>query len=605
MSGRMLTIKTADGDYEVPEENAAAAMKLLDAKGVKFDMADLPHEAPAAVDSTPQPTAAPEKPWYQALAETGNDAAAGLAHGATMHADNLLPGQREVNDRSLERSPYAFTAAETVGGAVPNMLMSGAGMVGSAGKTAADWASRLGANVVQGMVQGGVRGYSDANPDASQSQKLEQAATSAEEQGGFSGLIHTGVSGLAELGSKMAGGVANTFGRGANSARAKAYGVGSDELAARAQESGTSVQDATAALVREGERLAPPNRLAPIDPAGYNQRFRGAANGLNSDIEGSINQATRGGAQLPADPRFEATRGLDYAADNAMRRGTGDNAKLAGALQSEAAASSMGEPLNGPFGVRDMKIELDKGAYKGAPGSPESFAGQAAKTHADQYRGMLNDYVQQGAPDAYPGFRGASDDYGIAATLRDSTGALDARQQAAGGFLPKAIGGAVGAAGGYMMGGTPGALAGGAAGYGVGGMANNAMRGVSSPYMPDLGANVGRGIEGMAQTAQGAQSWIAREAPTGAATAQALQTPKPTGAPPSASDQQQSAQGSRGHLLPQQIAKALQSAPQVLGPYAQQLSQAKDEEELDAMIERLRRTDSKFETTIVPRFQGM
>jgi hypothetical protein len=45
MSGRMLTIKTSDGDYEVPEENAAAAMKLLDAKGVKFDMADLPHEA--------------------------------------------------------------------------------------------------------------------------------------------------------------------------------------------------------------------------------------------------------------------------------------------------------------------------------------------------------------------------------------------------------------------------------------------------------------------------------------------------------------------------------------------------------------------------------
>jgi len=54
-----------------------------------------------------------------------------------------------------------------------------------------------------------------------------------------------------------------------------------------------------------------------------------------------------------------------------------------------------------------------------------------------------------------------------------------------------------------------------------------------------------------------------------------------------------------------QIAKALQTAPAVLGPYAQQLSQAKDDEELSAMIERLRRTDPEFETTIVPRFQGM
>jgi hypothetical protein len=585
MSGGMLRIKTDDGEYEVPEENGEAAMRRLDSMGVKFSADNGPAPADSAYKEPTNPPA--DKPWYQSLAETGQDALSGFTHGATMHADNLV-GLRDANELGAERSPRAFAGAETVGSFVPSLAMGAAGLAGRAGSAL----SSIGASGLQGMVQGGVRGFSDSDPDADMTQRLQDAATQSE----TSGVTSAGVTAGLNAASGAAGSIRNGLGAAADKARTKAYGVSAPELQERAAESGTSVRDAAAALVRAGEDMAPPNRVAPISAASYADRFRGAANGLNGEIVDSINAAKYGGAQMPADPRGQAVRGLDLAADRAYYGGTGEGGRLAGALGNEAAAAARGPQFTDPFAMRDQKIALDRSAFKGEPGSDVSYAGQAAKEHADQYRGMLDDYMRQGPPEAYGNFSRASGQYGDAATLRDSTADLAAKQAAGGGLLPRLIGPAAGGAAGYMMGGIPGMTGGAALGY--------AARNAPAELGADFAANMARGGSNMAGAVSGGTNWLANQAPTGVAVANELQTPKPSSTPPSASEQQQAAQSSRGHMLPQQIAKALQTAPQVLGPYADQLSQAQDPEELDALIERLRRTDPKFETTIVPRFQG-
>lgn len=558
MSGAMLRIKTADGtEYEVPEENGEQAMKLLDAKGVKFEASgQRPGQQPGF---EPDPNIDPysDKPdWQRGLLRARDEDMASN--------DNVAP---------LERMSQALTGVGA-GSAAP----------------AETWLGQLAKNAAMG---GGQSGLAAARDTRDWGDTGRAAASGALASGALTGIA--GGVGAA------AGAAERGLGSAADSARAKAYGLSPDELAAQASERGMTVPDATAALVREGERLAPPNRVWPMDAGAISSKFSGAARGLNSNIEGAIGQAEQGGAQLPEDPRGTVVQGLDHAADEAMFSGRADGQKLAHALQSEAQAADMGPQYGGPMDVRAQKIALDQSAFSGAPGTPESYAGQAAKTHADQYRGMLDNYVQQGNPEGYPGYQQSLSDYGTAATLRDSSGALAAKQQASGGFLPKAIGLAAGGAAGYLAGGLPGAGMGAAAGF--------AARNAPAAYGPDLAANMARGASGLSGAVATGANWIAQQAPTAAAVAVDLQTPKPTNgalqdqAQDHYTGSQSAADGGRGYLAPQRIKQALQSAPQVLGPYADQLSQAKDDSELEAMIEKLGRTDPRFANQILPRFQ--
>lgn len=596
MSGGMLRIKTADGtEYEVPEENGEQAMKLLDAKGVKFEASgQRPGQQPGfEPDPNIQPDA-PEKPWYQALAEGGEDVVSGLTHGATMHTDSMLTGGIKArNEEAAQRSPYAFATADTVGSFLPTAIMGAAGLAGRAGS----WLSNVGASGLQGMVQGGTRGFSDSNPDADMTERLQNAATQAEVTGAGSAAM----TGVMDPVARLLGGTSGMLKSGATKARGKAYGLGPDEVGEYAEKNGLDSKAALAALVRAGDEMAPPNYLAPRSTGSIAEKFKGGANALDSDIRNSIYEAQGAGAQLPSNVRATAERGLDQAADDAMLAGRGDQEKLAAAIRGEANASGQGAQISDPFGVRDQKIELDKTAFKGAKGSPESYAGQAAKTHADQYRGMLDDYVGQGPPENYDAFRTASDKYGPAATLRDSATALATKQDAGGGWVPKLVGPAVGGAAGYAMGGVPGMGAGMAMGY--------AARNAPQNLYADFGANLASGGAGAAEVAGNVTNWIAQQAPTAAAVAVDLQTPKPTNgalqdqAQDHYTGSQSAADGGRGYLAPQRIKQALQSAPQVLGPYADQLSQAKDDSELEAMIEKLGRTDPRFANQILPRFQ--
>lgn len=483
-------------------------------------------------------------------------------------------GLLHARDEDLAANDYV-PPAERMAQGVATMAMTPAAGGG--------WLSALAKQAAAGGFTSGLARYRDTGD-------TDQAIEAGEHGAGLAALL--GAGGRA-LGS-MFGGASKALGGAANAARAKAYGLSAEELAANAKEAGTSVPEATDDLVRAGERLAPPNRVFPIGAGSYSQRFGAAADEANAGIEGAIDDATRGGARVPSDARGQVVRGLDEAADSAMGAGRADQTKLAAALRGEADAAARGPQYSTPQELRAQKIALDRTAFQGEPGSPESYAGQAAKTAADQYRGMLADYVGEGAPEAVPAYEQALSDYGTAATLRDSSAALAARQAAGGGALPRMIGPAIGGAAGYAMGGIPGMSAGAAFGY----AARNAPQNLGA----DFAANLARGGENVTGMISSATNWLGQQAPTASQLAIDMQGPRPSTASPH--DQQQAAMNSRGHELPGKIARALQTAPQVLGPYAQQLSAAVDDpEELDAMIERLRRTDPRFETTIVPRFQ--
>lgn len=140
------------------------------------------------------------EPWYKVLGETTNDAVAGLSHGATMHMDSLLnEATRKRTAEARARSPITFAVTDTVGGVVPSIAMTGAGLVGEAGKGAANFLSRTGAAGLQGMAQGAGLGIGNAGPDATAEERALAAVKSANLGGAASAAISGAGEGLGKL----------------------------------------------------------------------------------------------------------------------------------------------------------------------------------------------------------------------------------------------------------------------------------------------------------------------------------------------------------------------------------------------------------------------
>lgn len=140
MSGGTLRIRLAEGDeYEMPEQEAFAAMQDLEKRGVKFAVSEVPaadsahpDEAPRlASEDTPPPrapdsvqvTPKPEGPGvWRRLADAYTDASNGTAAALNTATFGLSgraleaiggPSQRQMN----EQSPYS-TAIGSTGAAV-------------------------------------------------------------------------------------------------------------------------------------------------------------------------------------------------------------------------------------------------------------------------------------------------------------------------------------------------------------------------------------------------------------------------------------------------------------------------------------------------------
>lgn len=347
--------------------------------------------------------------------------AAGAAHGFTMGTDQMIPGYgddiRAAQEAQRAQSPTAYGVGDFVGSMLNpvNALGKAKGLAGLAG------------NVANGAVQSGVRSYSDA-PAGS-----DDAAITALKDAGYGAVGSAAASGVAKAAGGILGGVANV-------ARRQAWGVGAPEMEAYAAREGLPINAAKRQFVQEGERVVPPNTLVPRDAGDWQVAGKQATSGLNSQIEGTLDEAAARGAQLPPDPRAQIARNLYQQADTAAT--SGFNTAQQSPLSATAQAVERGPQSMTPMDLRAQKIGFDRNAFGGAPGTPESLQGQANLAAGNQYRGMLNDYVAQGGDDLAQQFGQQSNDFGIAATIRDASGRLGARNNPMGqdgGMLNRAL----------------------------------------------------------------------------------------------------------------------------------------------------------------------
>lgn len=432
---------------------------------------------------------------------------------------------------------------------------------------------RVIANALNGGVVGGARGYAD-DPNHGAVQALKTAGVSA----GLSGL-------LSSAGELFGGGEKVTQDVG-DIARQRAYGLGSKELGAFAQRNASEAADAARAagltpaevqaaateagtsgaarraLIQQSEQLVKPNIFAPRGPSQIEGQFGTAANKLNGQIESNINTATDRGAQLPPDPRGLVTRNLYGAADDAATGGF--TARQAPALSENAQYVQRGPQQFTPQDVRAQKIGWDQQAFKGEPGTPESYQGQANLATANQYRGMLNNYVGQGGEDLSAGFDQANQNYGLAATIRDAAHAR--------GLGPANVneGSPLSSAGNF---------------------AANALTG--GGLAADATANAARLAQGTFGAASDFSNIAASASPTAISALANAGRNRPTSSQSDAYSQAQTGQDSRGHQLGANIDTALDSNPQLLGSYADKFAHT-DDEERSALAERLARTDPDF-----------
>lgn len=537
MSGRPLTIRLEDGtEYEVPEENAEAAMRRFDQLGVKFsaDNAAPPEpEAPrggTAPFVEPDPSLNPndQSNWLRGLSQADKDGFRAGAEAWQRAADN----------------PSAMVAHNLA--PLGGLITGGGGFLGS-----------LAGNALGAGVTGSLENYAQ-DPESGAGEAVRRAAPAA----ALGGLV----GGASHLGGKIAGGLGDAAEWVSGKARNAIFGNPS-AYNRMAQNQGL---DAVRNVGQVAEDLGVTNRWRPQDAGDYADRLVGSGAGIG----GRAGEAGQKVAQHVAEADAQLAPGfVDKAAlvsslrqqqGAAARSGAGDAASEAASLGAVAQGMD-GRTINTPTDLWKTKSFYDQRAYPDAvAGSPEGFMGQAHAAAGNTAREQLRDVMQYTLPDTQQGFAQASSDYGSALNLGKLAQQRAATQEA-GGF---------------------------------------SKSNVISRYAPDaianLSARAGEGLDALA----GGANWIARDAPTGAATAYALQGamggPKPKDA---ARDQQQSMKDGRGYLAPSAIQRALQSAPQMLGPYAEQLSQAKDEEELEAMVERLTRTDPRFASQVLPRFQ--
>lgn len=505
-----------------------------------------------------------------AQAQSAGPVLGGLIYGASAHTLDPLKDER------MQGTPRQQRAAEWTGAAASPLNLVG----GAAGEVAAGagpaWLRGLVGGATGGAVNGGLTSaITDRtdNPDATALSTL--AATG---RGVGAGAAAGGVFGaLSDVGrgvSDLAQGAGDWF-------RQRAYGLGEKQLGAFADRaagdalqsglaSGLSPEAAQLAANRAGasdnarramidraEKLVPPNDFFGRGPGRIQNAYADTATKLNPQIENYIDQATAAGAQLPADPRGQVAQNMYQAADNALYGGfTADQAP---ALSKTAFNVQRGPQSFTPQDVRAQKIGWDQQAFKGEPGTPQDYAGRANLAVANEYRGMLGDYMDQAGPQISGPFRSANEDYGLAATIRDASKARG-----------EGLGGPANAAPWQS-----------AMNFGV----NVATGGGAGP---DFAANMSRLGQNGADAAVDAFGSLSNTTPAIAALASAggFKPQRPSNASDSYT-QSQANDSSKGYQASGRLQQILNSDPSQLGPYAEELSQIEDPEKAIAAAERL------------------
>lgn len=487
-------------EYEVPNENARAAMQALDRRGLKFDateaLGDMTVGEPEVI-KTPQHGASggweepanDVRPWYQKLkegaqsvGETAHDAYLGATHGATMGlADDaagvVSPATAETwrtnEDAARQRSPTAFAAGDMA----TSMLMpvgrivKGAGALAGAGNAAVN---------AGGQAFG--RAFGDSDPEA----PIKERALHALEQGEIGAATGGAVSGVMSGLGAGAKAVGNYLDDKSVQARSAAVGATGADLRKLAERRGLDY--ATGEVGRMPEELGVTNKLWPISTAGYEKRLGARAGQANNQIDRSIADAEKQNVGAIAKQQSRKNILNELATkETAARAGVaGDRESRAAALGSVREGIAQ-QRLNTPTQLRAQKSALDRLTYPDAvKGSPESTMGEAHAAGGHAIRNELRGVMSYARDDTNQAFTRGNEDYSRAALLHELAQKKAATQYAGGGMAGNIGAGAVGAAVGFGVGGPGGIIPGASLG-----MARPAYA-AAQQFGPDLGANLAR-----------------------------------------------------------------------------------------------------------------
>jgi len=580
MGGRF-RITTDDGqDLYFPEENAVAAMKALDRKGVKYIDARIAPDTEGTVTAgepeavkvgPPQVIPAPaEKP--SALAQLGSilaghedsatqredamggagDALGVLSGGWTGKLDQRLPfvGQdiKAAREGAAERLGKPVATALDLAGAVTSPI----GLEGKAGTTAAALASRIGAASATGGMQSVSRSLGEANPDDDLKTQAMQALAAGEKGTAYG-------AGAGVLGESV-GALAQPLDRATVALRRNAFGGTAGDNQALIEEMGTrkGLEFIEKDLGRIPERQGLTNVIIPQSASGLAKRAADRNKLVNGPAIGdSLSDA---GYQLTPQPQPPGqwhppqkapivNRGQIDAQLAEQAKIAKESPELTGQDASnfvEARGRLRNQTVTTPTDLQRLKNRYESGAY--APGSVAgSMESSAAKVNAEAARATrehLDDVMSQADPATYAKFKRANADYGDTAMVENM-----ARAHAARGLAAPLLGAGLGGVLGYEIRKDTGDALMGAAAGGVAGRT----------YGPDLAANVARLGE------QGASA-VGGSTPALAKLGGALASSEPR------ASAQDAAGDTRGHLIPQAIQDALRDNK--LGPYSDEFARA-------------------------------
>lgn len=485
MSGGLLRIRLPDGDvYEMPEQEAFAAMADLEKGGVKYDATEVA-QASGGLDPSTQPDALPDGSTGQPRdIPLTHSAARGFMHGATMGLyDAKIPGVGKSFPEVFGEEPYdqvrAAHPTANVAGDVVGSIASPVGKLGQAAK---------GAGFVARGVRGGLAGAGESGVRAlAEGEDPEKAAATG-------GGVSAAVSSIAPAIGKGIGAIGDKagelFGAGADKARLYAAGLGDESVAkALADRLGVSAlpKDLAALVERitpsSGRGMSATERATELggelntigDQLGNKYDYAGKTEGLDAFVPGAWSAiAQRMGLKARAVP--EASAG-----ERALR----------GAMESNAAGVAAEAPPSSLRGLVGRKSAWQGEGHSGPGGNvPDVGSKQAAADMGRVAKEELEDVLQYATPQTQLETRALNRDFQVRAALQEA--AESAPKDNVPGWLPRVGGAIVGGAAGGALSGPGGAVLGAGSGAMYGARAASSVTGTRGA---DYWANIGRMLE--------------------------------------------------------------------------------------------------------------
>lgn len=580
---------------EVDDQDVDVFMEDTKAAGKKVELGDTPEYAPA------------RRTAGDMFKETAQDAALGAAHGASFGFDDdvlsLLASEDTTNKYRLagqqarDRSPWAYGAGDIAGS-----LTSPIGKIGALGKLGV-----IGRGVTEGMLEGGVRAYGDADKNAGIGDQLWDTAKGATLGAGIGGGVSAIGKGISEIGSNAA----EWLGNKASINRVAATGVYGAGLKRQMQNHGEEAilqlgRDIEAKGLHHGN--APGGNWNPLNWVGQDARtYADNAGALRQDAGERLGRYENDIANLNSPP----TVPLDDLTSQ-LRTRAGQRARSwdpAGPRESEFANDFAGRiednsnAVLGPDGKtagryaewpdaidqrRYVDSQIDWNRLGGGPEAPmqESLRRFVAGDLRAGTKDALERGVQNGTVPAElnAGWRGANDDYRLAAAVQDP--AIARVYQEFGNqkiSLPSMT--AISSQENPLRGG---------------------LAGLAADFVKYRGASTLSGAERFASNNSakiGAAADVATPAVSNLAAGQGSQA-NPLPAPWGGSRTEQS-ERARGWKNTEATEMLIKRNPAVLGKWGSQLAKAADEDRLGAEILRLQQTDPKFRLEVLPQIEGL